>query len=217
MGSLVWAAVGRLHAPEATPAGTVMVVAAIGIVVNLGTALLFMRGRHDDLNIRGAFLHMAADAAVSAGVVVAGALVLWQGWLWARSGRQPGDRRRDPGRHLAALSRFAAPHVRRRAELDRPRRRARRARGAARRRLRPRPARLGDRHDRGRADGAPRHARRPSRRRLLPCRRGAHAGALRDRPRHPAGLDRAADGGLRRRRRRPHLAAREPALAATSH
>jgi cobalt-zinc-cadmium efflux system protein len=82
MGSLVWVAILRLQAPEATQPGTVMVVAAIGIVVNLGTALLFLRGRHDDLNIRGAFLHMAADAAVSAGVVVAGALVLWQHWLW---------------------------------------------------------------------------------------------------------------------------------------
>ncbi|MGZ5155273.1 MAG: cation diffusion facilitator family transporter [Caldimonas sp.] len=82
IGSLVWAAVLRLRAPEAIEPGTVMAVAAIGIVVNLGTALLFMRGRHDDLNIRGAFLHMAADAAVSAGVVGAGALVLWQGWLW---------------------------------------------------------------------------------------------------------------------------------------
>jgi len=83
MGSLVWAAVLRLQSPEPTQPGVVMVVAAIGIGVNLGTALLFMRGRHDDLNVRGAFLHMMADAAVSAGVVVAGALVWWQGWLWA--------------------------------------------------------------------------------------------------------------------------------------
>jgi len=82
MGSLVWAAVLRLQAPQATQPGTVMVVAAIGIAVNLGTALLFLRGRHDDLNIRGTFLHMVADAAVSAGVVVAGAFVFWQGWLW---------------------------------------------------------------------------------------------------------------------------------------
>ncbi|MEO6364405.1 MAG: cation diffusion facilitator family transporter, partial [Caldimonas sp.] len=76
IGSLVWAAVGRLGSPPPIAAGTVMVVAAIGIVVNVATALLFLRGRKDDLNIRGAFLHMAADAAVSAGVVVAGALVL---------------------------------------------------------------------------------------------------------------------------------------------
>ena len=82
MGSLGWVAIGRLHAPEMTRPVTVMVIAAIGIFVNLGTALLFVRGRHDDINIRGAFLHMAGDAAVSAGVVVAGALVLWQGWLW---------------------------------------------------------------------------------------------------------------------------------------
>jgi cobalt-zinc-cadmium efflux system protein len=82
MGALVWAAIGRLHAPEAMQPIPVMVVAAIGIFVNLGTALLFMRGRHDDINIRGAFLHMASDAAVSAGVVLAGALVLWQGWVW---------------------------------------------------------------------------------------------------------------------------------------
>jgi len=58
------------------------VVAAIGIAVNLGTALLFMRGREGDLNVRGAYLHMAADALVSAGVVLVGALTLWTGWAW---------------------------------------------------------------------------------------------------------------------------------------
>ena len=61
---------------------TIMVVAGIGIVVNTVTALLFMRGGDRDLNIRGAFLHMAADALVSAGVVVAGGLQLWFGWNW---------------------------------------------------------------------------------------------------------------------------------------
>ena len=82
VGSLAWAAIGRIAAPLPIEAGTVMAVAAIGIVVNLATAMLFLRGRADDINIRGAFLHMAADAAVSAGVVVAGACVLWFGWNW---------------------------------------------------------------------------------------------------------------------------------------
>ena len=82
MGSLAWEAVGRMSAPEPIAGYTVVVVAAIGIAVNLGTALLFMRGRHDDMNIRGAYLHMASDALVSAGVVVVGALALWTGWAW---------------------------------------------------------------------------------------------------------------------------------------
>lgn len=85
MGALVWEAIGRLMAPEplaATGGVTIMVVAGVGIVINTATALLFMRGRETDLNIRGAFLHMAADALVSVGVVVAGALTLWMGWLW---------------------------------------------------------------------------------------------------------------------------------------
>lgn len=82
MGSLAWEAVGRLHTPEPTQGFTVMVVAGIGIVVNLGTALLFMRGGEDDINIRGAYLHMAGDALVSAGVVVVGGLALWTGWAW---------------------------------------------------------------------------------------------------------------------------------------
>lgn len=85
MGALVWEAAGRLMAPDPTTGTegvTIMLVAGVGIVVNTATALLFMRGRDKDLNIRGAFLHMAADALVSAGVVVAGALTLWMGWAW---------------------------------------------------------------------------------------------------------------------------------------
>ncbi len=82
MGSLAWEAVGRLSAPEPMQGLTVMAVAGVGIVVNLGTALLFMRGREHDLNIRGAYLHMAADTLVSAGVVGVGALSLWTTWLW---------------------------------------------------------------------------------------------------------------------------------------
>jgi cobalt-zinc-cadmium efflux system protein len=57
-------------------------VAALGIVVNTGTALLFLRGRHDDINVGAAFWHMAADAAVSAGVVLAGVLAWLYGWRW---------------------------------------------------------------------------------------------------------------------------------------
>ena len=85
MGALVWEAVGRLMSPQplvGSEGVTIMAVAGAGIVVNTVTALLFMRGRDKDLNIRGAFLHMAADALVSAGVVVAGALTLWMGWVW---------------------------------------------------------------------------------------------------------------------------------------
>ena len=80
MGALAWEALGRLRTPVATQGFTIMLVAGAGIAVNAGTAMLFMRGRMNDLNIRGAFVHMMADALVSAGVVVAGGLTLWFGW-----------------------------------------------------------------------------------------------------------------------------------------
>lgn len=82
MGSLGWEAVQRLGSPEPTQGWTLVAVAGIGIVVNGVTALMFMRGGRGDINIRGAFLHMAADALVSLGVVLGGALLLWQGWAW---------------------------------------------------------------------------------------------------------------------------------------
>lgn len=82
MGSLGWEALLRLGSPEPTQGWTIITVAAIGIVINTATALLFMRGSAHDLNLRGAYLHMAADALVSLGVVIAGALYLWQGWNW---------------------------------------------------------------------------------------------------------------------------------------
>lgn len=81
MGSLAWEAMQRIGTPSGVDGLTVMVVAGIGVGVNFGTALLFMGDRRD-LNMRGAFLHMAADGLVSAGVVVAGALTLWKGWDW---------------------------------------------------------------------------------------------------------------------------------------
>ncbi|QTN29412.1 cation transporter [Rhodoferax sp. AJA081-3] len=85
MGGLAWEAIGRVVSGDVSlqeQGVTIMAVASVGIVINTATALLFMRGRDSDLNIRGAFMHMAADALVSAGVVVAGALTLWMGWTW---------------------------------------------------------------------------------------------------------------------------------------
>lgn len=82
VGAIGWEAVVRLFTPEPVAGITVMVVAGIGIVINAVTAWLFASGRHSDLNIRGAYLHMAADAAVSAAVVVAGVIILFTGWYW---------------------------------------------------------------------------------------------------------------------------------------
>ncbi len=82
MGSLGLEAVQRLQSPQATQGWTIMGVAAMGIVINTATALMFMRGRKGDLNVRGAFLHMAGDALVSLAVVIGGALYLWRGWAW---------------------------------------------------------------------------------------------------------------------------------------
>ncbi len=81
-GAIAVESVQRLFAPGEVAGGVVMAVAAAGIVLNGFTALLFMRGHKDDLNIRGAFLHMASDAAVSLGVVVAAGLILLTGWHW---------------------------------------------------------------------------------------------------------------------------------------
>jgi len=78
---IVGESIDKLFNPEPIHDGIVMVVAAIGIVINGVTALLFMRGRHDDLNIKGAFLHLAYDALISVGVVITGAVILWTGWV----------------------------------------------------------------------------------------------------------------------------------------
>lgn len=81
VGGLSWEAIRRLGSPEPVAGGTMMAVAAIGILVNAATAWLFASGRKDDLNLKGAFLHMASDALVSVGVVIAGLLILLTGWL----------------------------------------------------------------------------------------------------------------------------------------
>jgi len=82
VGGIAVEAINRIQEPATVKGWTVVLVAAFGILVNGGTALLFMRGRHGDLNIRGAYLHMAADAAVSFGVVVAACIIMATGWLW---------------------------------------------------------------------------------------------------------------------------------------
>jgi cobalt-zinc-cadmium efflux system protein len=81
-GAIALGAIQRFFEPEPVAGKLVMIVAAIGIVINAGTAMLFLRGRHDDLNIKGAFLHMAGDAAISFGVVLAGLIILMTGWHW---------------------------------------------------------------------------------------------------------------------------------------
>jgi len=81
-GGIAWEAILRFRNPASIDAPVVIWVAALGILVNTATALLFLSGRKRDLNLRGAYLHMAADAAVSLGVVVAGLLTLATGWIW---------------------------------------------------------------------------------------------------------------------------------------
>ena len=82
VGAIGWEALLRLFNPEPVASTTVIVVAAIGIIVNGVTAWLFASGRDSDLNIRGAYLHMASDALVSAGVVAAGLVIAATGWVW---------------------------------------------------------------------------------------------------------------------------------------
>ena len=81
-GAIAGAAVERLFDPQPVAGLSVMVVAALGIVINAAAAWILSRGHTDDLNVHGAFLHLVADAAVSAGVVVAGLVILLTGWLW---------------------------------------------------------------------------------------------------------------------------------------
>jgi len=154
VGGIIVEAINRLQEPAAVSSWTVVMVAALGILINGGTALLFMRGRHGDLNIRGAYLHMSADAGVSFGVVVAALMIMLTGWLWVdpaislviaavvlASGLGPGARQRQ-----SRTRRRATRH--RACDGERLSRHARRCLGGAR------PAHLGDEHQRNRAHGA---------------------------------------------------------------
>ncbi len=82
LGAILFETIDRLFDPAPVHGWTMIAVAGVGIVINTATALLFARGRKHDINIRGAFMHMAADALVSVGVVVAGVAILMTGELW---------------------------------------------------------------------------------------------------------------------------------------
>ena len=163
VGAIAWEAILRLFHPEPVASVTVMIVAGVGIAINGATAWLFASGRKGDLNIRGAFLHMIADAAVSAGVVVAGLIIFLTGWLWL-----------DPLTSLAivAVIVWGTWSLLREFAGDVGRRRPRRHRsggGAAvslvlhRRCGRARSPYLADEHDRECADRASCPSRRPPR------------------------------------------------------
>ena len=81
IGAMLFETLHRMAEPAPVQGETMAIVAGIGILVNAGTAALFLRGQHD-INIRGAFLHMAADALVSLGVVIAGLAIIWTGERW---------------------------------------------------------------------------------------------------------------------------------------
>lgn len=82
IGGVAWEAVGRLRTPAPIEGKTVIAVAAVGVVINGVSAALFAKGQKGDANVRGAFLHLASDAAVSLGVVIAGVVILRTGWMW---------------------------------------------------------------------------------------------------------------------------------------
>ena len=82
LGIIIWESIQRLSEPLMVNGLVIMLAAGIGVFINGATAWMFMRGRHTDLNIRGAYLHMATDAVVSLGVVVAGGIIFFTGWYW---------------------------------------------------------------------------------------------------------------------------------------
>jgi len=201
-GAIVLEAIERLFDPAPVAGLDVFIVATLGMVVNGFSAWLFMHGSKEDLNVRGAFLHMAADAAISAAVAVSGLIILFTGASWL-----------DPlmslivvsvivygtwglGRDAMRLAMAAVPpsvDMSHRSISDRASRRARR----------PRPARLGALDDRKRAHRASRDAARPSRRCVRAGRRHDLAQRIFDASRDRAGRVRRGMPGVRAQRARP--------------
>jgi cobalt-zinc-cadmium efflux system protein len=82
MGAIAWESIGRINAPQVQEGGAMAVVAGVGIIINSFTAWLFFKDQEHDMNIKGAYLHLAADALVSLAVVMAGILIYYTGWYW---------------------------------------------------------------------------------------------------------------------------------------
>ncbi|ATL47329.1 cation transporter [Chitinophaga caeni] len=82
VGIIGYEAIRRFSNPEPVAGKTVAIVAGVGIVINAFTAYLFLKDKEKDLNVKSAYLHMAADTLVSLGAVVAGLIILWKGWTW---------------------------------------------------------------------------------------------------------------------------------------
>ncbi|MCW3085412.1 MAG: hypothetical protein JWP12_2778 [Bacteroidetes bacterium] len=82
IGAIGWEAISRFSQPHPVEGGVISIIAFTGLIINAATALLFFRDREKDLNVKGAYLHMAADAAVSLGVVIAGIVIIYTHWYW---------------------------------------------------------------------------------------------------------------------------------------
>lgn len=164
VGAIAWEALRRFNNQTEVGARTVIWVSIVGIAINAITALMFASGRKGDLNIRGAFLHMAADAAISAGVVVAGFAIFGDWSALDRPSRESFDLRGDCLGHMGLTARIGESCAARRAERCRSRRSRTLFERITGHRESARPPCLGDEHDGNRADGAFGKTRRPARR-----------------------------------------------------
>ncbi len=114
-GAIAWEAIRRFSEPQPVASTTVMVVAALAVVVNGLSAWLLSRGSKSDINVRGAFLHMLGDAGVSVAVIAAAGGIMLHRLAMARPGGKPPDRGRDPVGHLGSAARIDPAHAQRRA------------------------------------------------------------------------------------------------------